>query len=159
MKKTYIVPVDDIPRIPDDVMKFFDLSFILTMEIFFMVFTSAQTWDDAYGMFESWLYDAENDGIDSEDDGMDKLVTVLEHYGEFNDVMGRTFHWLRTLPKNWMVDQMTVSQHTSDAIYLTIEMSEGNEDEFFHPDARDVTFNLQSSRVPTLPTPIYGGLI
>ena len=82
MKKTYIVPVDDIPRIPDDVMKFFDLSFILTMEIFFMVFTSAQTWDDAYGMFESWLYEAENDGIDSEDDGMDKLVTVLEHYGE-----------------------------------------------------------------------------
>lgn len=143
----FIVPGSIFPSIPPKTLELFNEGYWDVIEQYLMVFCFAENWDDINGFFENWLFDhvGEENGEAMEMKMLDGMTELMEIYGDFSDVLGRTLHILRSPPPLWSVASVTCNTLTKlDVVVVATYEKHQDPEDAYRPDIYSPTANVAS---------------
>lgn len=144
----YILPKDILPTIPVETLTLFNLNYWEVVGEFITVYCYAQDWDDINGFFENWLFDLTEDDTppDLENLYLEHSVSLMEIYGDFNEILGRVLHFLRGLPPHWEVASTELNTLLNGDLALRVDFNYVDDpDDAFSPDITSPTANAGSN--------------
>tara|TARA_B100000929_G_scaffold100901_1_gene79635 strand:- start:2237 stop:2749 length:513 start_codon:yes stop_codon:yes gene_type:complete len=140
----FIVPGSIFPSIPPKTLELFNESYWDIIEQYLLIFCFAENWDDINGFFENWLFDhvGEEHGEAMEMRMLEGMTELMEIYGDFSEVLGRTLHSLRNLPPLWGVMGVTCKALAHDVIVLVTCEKHQDPEDAYRPDIYSPTANV-----------------